>query len=524
MKNLIIVLFITAISSYSFAQQTFQLNATGPSYIYWPFPNSSFTFPNNWAIRGYNNGEGDHLGGDWFAEDWGLPGSQDCDSVIKSPLDGTVIFSGYGGETGYGIQVVIRSSVNNQFAFRVCHLSSSLVSMGSNVSAGQVIGRIGTTGSSTGCHAHTALYKNITSIYSGTTTAVQRLQSGLGLGFSGPANQFAAKYYFSAVQSSNVTGVFRANGNIMPSVYPYWKFWKTINYQLTVTLNNLPSGWGWSLYLVKPNGSSIMVTNGQYGNTYTNNNFLFPNDNSYPNSGNYFLKVTKNGLENDILCISPQFFVSSLPVLSSLTIHPVPISIGQTMTINWVVTGGIEGEPAGGWTGNIRFQFYKGDTALSNLAYVPVGNGTGSFTFSFPNVSGIFPPRCNIRIAGVNADSGTSMPGGSVYRFTEPFCVFPLSNTSNSENSFPNETKLYQNNPNPFNPETKISIDIPDKKEMNLEIFDITGKKVSTLFNGIINPGKHEFLFNGKYHESGIYFVKMKTNNYSITRRMILIK
>jgi murein DD-endopeptidase MepM/ murein hydrolase activator NlpD len=521
MKTLILVLSVF-ICTYAYTQQTFQLNTTGTSNIYWPFPNSSYQNPGNWAIRGYNHGQGDHLGGDYYAEDWGLSGNTDCDSIFRSPMSGTVTFAGSGGEPGYGIQVVIRSNNNNLFAFRVCHLSSKNVNVGDNVNAGDIIGRIGTTGSSTACHAHTVLYKNITSIYSGTTTGLQRLQGGLGLGFSGGPNTFAAQYLFSAVQQANVTGAFVANGYVLPSSNPYWKFWKTVNYVLTVTLSNLPSGWGWSLYLAKPDGSLVLVIPAQYGNTYTNSNFIFPNDNTYPNGGNYKLKVTKNGLPNEVLCESPPFYVSSFPILSSFTVSPLPLRIGQSATVRWTVAGGIPGLQYGGWTGDIRIQWYNGSSPLENLVSVPVASD--NFTFTMYPVQGITPPTCNIRLAGVNADVGTSMPGGSVIRFTDPFCVDLATNINLIENILPTSFELYQNYPNPFNPETQINFDIPERSFVQISIHNLAGQSIANLYKEAVAPGKYSYNFEGTDLPSGCYFFTLKTRNFISTRKMLLIK
>ncbi len=184
----------------------FSLNNYGDSHIYWPYANSSYingwTGTNNWRVTcGPNCGW--HHGGDYYADDWA---NGTCGTDFKAPISGKVIFSGY-INNGYGNQVVIQSTDNYNFAFRVAHLQSRSVWNGQWVNAGQVIGKVGTTGNSTGCHGHVVLYKNIYQryvSYQSWHTGLWRLQQGYGLGSSqwGGPNKFAAPYYFDAGNKS----------------------------------------------------------------------------------------------------------------------------------------------------------------------------------------------------------------------------------------------------------------------------------------------------------------------------------
>ncbi|MFZ1321271.1 MAG: T9SS type A sorting domain-containing protein [Ignavibacteria bacterium] len=88
----------------------------------------------------------------------------------------------------------------------------------------------------------------------------------------------------------------------------------------------------------------------------------------------------------------------------------------------------------------------------------------------------------------------------------------------------PNEFKLSQNYPNPFNPVTKIGFDVQKTSLMKLKIFNLLGKEVSELVNGQLNPGKYEVSFDAGNYESGIYFYRLETENFSQTKRMILLK
>lgn len=83
---------------------------------------------------------------------------------------------------------------------------------------------------------------------------------------------------------------------------------------------------------------------------------------------------------------------------------------------------------------------------------------------------------------------------------------------------------LNQNYPNPFNPSTKISFYLKRSGFVSLDIYNLAGKKVTTIFQGKLNTGNHEYRFNGKKLASGIYFYNLKTQGSNETRKMVLIQ
>ncbi len=88
----------------------------------------------------------------------------------------------------------------------------------------------------------------------------------------------------------------------------------------------------------------------------------------------------------------------------------------------------------------------------------------------------------------------------------------------------PNDFNLYQNYPNPFNPETKIRFDVPKADFVTINIFDILGREVSTIVNEQLQPGTYEVEWDAANYPSGIYINKLISGNYSLTRKMVLIK
>jgi hypothetical protein len=88
---------------------------------------------------------------------------------------------------------------------------------------------------------------------------------------------------------------------------------------------------------------------------------------------------------------------------------------------------------------------------------------------------------------------------------------------------------LYDNYPNPFNPETTISFSIAYSGKAKLEVFNIRGQKVRTLLDGDVDAGMHKIVWNGtndnnKTVGSGVYFYKLSCGHLSKTKKMILIK
>ena len=93
----------------------------------------------------------------------------------------------------------------------------------------------------------------------------------------------------------------------------------------------------------------------------------------------------------------------------------------------------------------------------------------------------------------------------------------------------PSEFALYQNQPNPFNPTTEISFNLPVMSNVRLDVYNITGQKVTTLVDGPMQPGPHSVTWNGMSDSgepvaSGIYFYRIEAGNHSENRKMLLLK
>jgi hypothetical protein len=92
------------------------------------------------------------------------------------------------------------------------------------------------------------------------------------------------------------------------------------------------------------------------------------------------------------------------------------------------------------------------------------------------------------------------------------------------EIGLPSSYSLDQNYPNPFNPSTKISFSISQNGFTRLIVYNLLGKEVAQLVNRDLNAGNYSFEFNAKNLPSGLYLYSLISGNYSVTKKMLLIK
>jgi len=109
-----------------------------------------------------------------------------------------------------------------------------------------------------------------------------------------------------------------------------------------------------------------------------------------------------------------------------------------------------------------------------------------------------------------------------------PLSVIMLGK-SLGENALPESFELEQNFPNPFNPETSISYQLPEAGKVSLMIYNTLGQEIRTLVNEKKQAGEFTIQWNGCDNNgirvgSGIYFIRMKINNVVKIRKMLLVQ
>ena len=115
----------------------------------------------------------------------------------------------------------------------------------------------------------------------------------------------------------------------------------------------------------------------------------------------------------------------------------------------------------------------------------------------------------------INVNSNGGSARGRVY-------VNILSLNKNAE--IPSKCCLHPNYPNPFNPQTVLGFELSYDSDINISIYDINGRKISTLINEYKTAGQYQATFNASDLESGIYFYRMLAGDFVDTKKMIFIK
>ena len=100
----------------------------------------------------------------------------------------------------------------------------------------------------------------------------------------------------------------------------------------------------------------------------------------------------------------------------------------------------------------------------------------------------------------------------------EPVGIF------NSDDYLPEGFRLSQNYPNPFNGSTTIRFSLAEPRFVELQVYDLLGRKIQSLVNNYLPVGINHVNFDASAFSSGVYFYHLKAGDFSQSRRMVLIK
>lgn len=109
--------------------------------------------------------------------------------------------------------------------------------------------------------------------------------------------------------------------------------------------------------------------------------------------------------------------------------------------------------------------------------------------------------------------------GGGVFHSVQPTTSIGLVSGHITSEFF-----LAQNYPNPFNPQTTIEFNLPRRERVVVEVFNMLGEKIATLYEGEAAPGNHRVSFNAQGLPSGIYFYYLKAPGVTLTKKMVLLR
>ena len=88
----------------------------------------------------------------------------------------------------------------------------------------------------------------------------------------------------------------------------------------------------------------------------------------------------------------------------------------------------------------------------------------------------------------------------------------------------PTEYALCPAHPNPFNPTTTISYQLSTISNVNLAVYDIGGRMVAQLVDGVREAGRHEVIFDASNLSSGVYFSRIIADDFQQTQKLLLVK
>jgi photosystem II stability/assembly factor-like uncharacterized protein len=94
----------------------------------------------------------------------------------------------------------------------------------------------------------------------------------------------------------------------------------------------------------------------------------------------------------------------------------------------------------------------------------------------------------------------------------------------NLNENIPSEFSLLQNYPNPFNASTKFKYQISKLSDVQIVVYDVLGREAATLVNEKLKPGTYEVQWDAANYPSGVYYYRMQSGDFSVSRRMVLLK
>jgi len=207
-------------------------------------------------------------------------------------------------------------------------------------------------------------------------------------------------------------------------------------------------------------------------------------------------------------------------------------SLWDDETLEWVVYvyDSFNGTTPGVLMDSVSGISYKSDWISVAIDSVPIAAGQEFFVsvkiinetygFCYDN-TGELSGRSYLSGDGVNYDNMLSAYGDANIR--AKLSTDDLS-ISHLDYHTPTEFKLYHNYPNPFNPNTTISIELNIADNVSLEVFNIEGRLIENINDSWLSSGKHQFQWNGKKFSSGIYILQIQTSNQIETQKLMLLK
>lgn len=164
---------------------------------------------------------------------------------------------------------------------------------------------------------------------------------------------------------------------------------------------------------------------------------------------------------------------------------------------------------------------YKNGVLAVTISQTPLNlaNGTGFKVGAYSTSAGLFGKMDEFRLYHKALTAAEVLS-----TWNQDIACGVVVGINNNNNNIPANYSLEQNYPNPFNPSTKINFSIPKSGMVDLRVFDILGREVAALINGMTQAGTHSVEFNASELSSGVYLYTLKAGDFKATKKMLLIK
>jgi hypothetical protein len=175
----------------------------------------------------------------------------------------------------------------------------------------------------------------------------------------------------------------------------------------------------------------------------------------------------------------------------------------------------------------VSFHLVSMDVETPFYDFQVILSATGEIIFQYLNFPSSRAGSCTIGIEnadGTEAVQVLSNGSGTEPRSGTAFLIYQPSEISNPSTAPAASFMLFPAFPNPFNAETRIAFELPVSARTTLDLFDVTGRKIRTLFDGNPAAGRHEILLNGSDLTTGTYLCRMMSGNRVATTKLMLLK
>jgi len=359
--------------------------------------------------------------------------------------------------------------------------------------------------------------------YSSRTDTVWSDPTSLGA----PPNVSGEQYHPSIVADSSI--YFSAgSGEICRCQYKNRVYQQRVVLPYPINYANTSSTWG-DPY-VAPDESFLIFRSTRTGGYGGNDIYISykKTDGSWTNPKNLGNKINTSGDEfsgditpdgkymtfgrnNDIYWVSARFVDSLrqtnfIPYVKTQIPNQVD-TIGRSLTYRISDTTFIDDD------GNSTLSY---TATLSNGSSLPVWLSFDAITKTFSGILTI-PGTSTIKLIAKDTANATVS-----CQFT--ITVANATTVQQEKGQVPTESQLLQNYPNPFNPSTIIEYDLPKDSRVKITVFDMLGRLVRTLVDEDKSGGSYKVEFNADNLSSGVYYYHLQTNDFTQTKKLVLMR